>query len=76
MSTSIDVGLARRAHCHSTGALGTSRSLNASILLEVKQLPSVIISVLQVLHIDRNNYYGGASASLNLKQVGLNPGEI
>lgn len=24
---------------------------------------------LRVLHIDRNNYYGGASASLNLKQV-------
>ena len=28
---------------------------------------------LQVLHIDRNNYYGGASASLNLKQVILDP---
>jgi RAB protein geranylgeranyltransferase component A len=26
---------------------------------------------LKVLHIDRNNYYGGHSASLNLKQVGL-----
>jgi len=25
----------------------------------------------KVLHIDRNNYYGGASASLNLNQVGL-----
>jgi RAB protein geranylgeranyltransferase component A len=25
---------------------------------------------LKVLHIDRNNYYGGHSASLNLKQVG------
>ena len=25
----------------------------------------------QVLHIDRNNYYGGASASLQLNQVGL-----
>lgn len=24
---------------------------------------------LQVLHIDRNNYYGGQSASLNLNQV-------
>jgi len=24
---------------------------------------------LKVLHIDRNNYYGGASASLNLNQV-------
>ena len=24
---------------------------------------------LKVLHIDRNNYYGGQSASLNLKQV-------
>ena len=24
---------------------------------------------LKVLHIDRNNYYGGASASLNLTQV-------
>lgn len=23
----------------------------------------------QVLHIDRNNYYGGQSASLNLNQV-------
>lgn len=26
--------------------------------------------VLQVLHMDRNNYYGGQSASLNLNQVG------
>ena len=27
----------------------------------------------QVLHIDRNNYYGGASASLQLSQVSLPP---
>jgi RAB protein geranylgeranyltransferase component A len=25
--------------------------------------------ILQVLHMDRNNYYGGESASLNLQQV-------
>ena len=30
-----------------------------------------LTQVLQVLHIDRNNYYGGASASLNLNQARL-----
>ena len=35
-------------------------------------LPHDMISVdyTQVLHMDRNNYYGGESASLNLNQVG------
>ncbi len=28
------------------------------------------LSASQVLHIDRNNYYGGESASLSLNQVG------
>ncbi len=30
---------------------------------------------LKVLHMDRNNYYGGQSASLNLNQVGLRNAE-
>lgn len=30
---------------------------------------NVTLIEMQVLHIDRNNYYGGASASLNLNQV-------
>jgi Rab GDP dissociation inhibitor len=29
----------------------------------------VPVTPLQVLHMDRNNYYGGQSASLNLNQV-------
>ena len=29
-----------------------------------------------MLHIDRNNYYGGQSASLNLNQVGELPGRV
>ena len=31
-------------------------------------------AAVQVLHIDRNNYYGGQSASLNLNQVGAAQG--
>ena len=41
-------------------------------LLEVLALRSQALQpflALQVLHIDRNNYYGGESASLNLNQV-------
>jgi RAB protein geranylgeranyltransferase component A len=34
------------------------------------RLSYVPLHQLQVLHMDRNSYYGGASASLNLTQVG------
>ena len=37
----------------------------ASAFVLVSSIPSIV----QVLHIDRNNYYGGQSASLNLNQV-------
>lgn len=37
----------------------------SALLLRVLSL----LGVAQVLHIDRNNYYGGHSASLNLNQV-------
>lgn len=30
---------------------------------------SMLLSMLQVLHMDRNDYYGGESASLSLNQV-------
>lgn len=33
-------------------------------------------NLLQVLHVDRNNYYGGESASLNLIQVRFTVGTL
>ena len=49
------------------------RASSASLAAEAKRLSclkrAMPSSSLQVLHIDRNNYYGGQSASLNLNQV-------
>lgn len=39
--------------------------LSPALLFSLSSIPSFV----QVLHIDRNNYYGGQSASLNLNQV-------
>ena len=50
-----------------------SRALSATSAAEAKgwscTVRAIPSSSLQVLHIDRNNYYGGQSASLNLNQV-------
>lgn len=34
-----------------------------------QDLTDVLVMVFQVLHMDRNDYYGGDSTSLNLNQV-------
>lgn len=64
----------RSLHCCCRGAcmclVGAGRSMagrtSIACLLSTPLHPA---SPLQVLHIDRNNYYGGQSASLNLNQV-------
>jgi RAB protein geranylgeranyltransferase component A len=35
----------------------------------LNHLTDVCVMILQVLHMDRNDYYGGDSTSLNLNQV-------
>jgi RAB protein geranylgeranyltransferase component A len=60
------------ADCSSSKGFSDS----ASILMASERR----FSSLQVLHMDRNDYYGGETASLNLKQVSYNteckPGQL
>ena len=51
--------------------LGGSACSHAPVVALGRQLTPW---ALQVLHMDRNNYYGGASASLNLTQAGPSAG--